>query len=98
MGLRVREMKRDESGRLLIVYDLRNPGPRTVLDLEVSVLVSREGVKTEMTIDGPLASTVDEAPDKLADWLERSSQAIRARERGNSTIVELFGDGPEPVP
>lgn len=89
-GIRMRSATREEHTRdPVATYDLESSGPKTVLELALSLRVdSRDGsVKASMEIETDGHADADAALDKLAEWLERSAAAVRGRKPGLSLPV-----------
>ena len=95
MALKVKTVERD-SRTVTVTYTMTHTGPRTTLELELAMAIASTGVRTAMSVEGPECGSPDEALDRLAEWLERSAQAIRDRRSVPGVAVQFYGDGPEP--
>lgn len=93
MSLTLRTCETDKFGAIVATYKLTHDTAETHLELALDVVVSprAEACRAKMTIETPDLGTPDVALDKLADWLERSAAAIRARKPSVSlpTGVEI---------
>ncbi len=84
MSLKFTHAGRTPQDNVEVSYDLQHSSGKygTTLGLEVRLTISREGLNASMLIEGPCMSTPDDALDKLAEWLERSAEALRRRDEG----------------
>ena len=94
-GLRLARMRRDEMNRAVFTYELQHSTPGrdgTTLRLELELTVGLDGTESAFTFDGPSCATPDAALDKMAEGLERSAAAIRAR-KTDGFMVPMFEGG-----
>lgn len=80
-------------GEILLEYSAEHNNGTSTLDLDISVKLGHEGAVASMEIKCPPCGDEEAALDKLADWLERTAKAIRARKADDASI-KLYGTQP----
>ena len=66
--------------RVEAVYEIAHSNTKTTLTLDVVLVIENGRCSASIDVSGPVADTPDEAFAKLAEWLDRSADALHHRE------------------
>jgi len=94
MALKLKSVKRDSQDHLIATYEVEHTTPGstgTTLSLDLTLNITPAGqAEAGMAIQGPACASTDEALDRLAEWLERSGEAIRKRPKNFTHRIPVY--------